>query len=299
MTYDCIIIGGGIAGLQASILLGRYKRKVLVIDSNNGRSNRCREYNNILGFEKGVSGMFLREAGRKQAEVYGISFLEEKVTHVHKDKKEFIVHTQFGGSFAGRTLLLATGIKDNIPPFPGLEPCLGLSVYICPDCDGYEVKDKKTIVMGSGDKGANMALALLYWSSDITYINNNGQRISGKIKKKLKKAAIPVEKKRIRQIIQEEGIFHGVLLTDGGLIEGEKAFAAFGGNTVHSELAKTLGAKTFKNNHLKTDPHTKMTSVNNLWAAGDITAHSELVTVAMGEGAQAAIHIHKSLFQLK
>ncbi|WP_173917167.1 NAD(P)/FAD-dependent oxidoreductase [Halobacillus sp. Marseille-Q1614] len=298
MTYDCIIVGGGIAGLQASILFGRYKRSVLVIDSSDGRSNRCRKYNNILGFDNGVSGKQLRETGRKQAESYGIHFLEGKVTHVHKDTKQFTVHTQRGESFSAKTMLLSTGVKDNIPPFPGLEPCLGLSVYICPDCDGYEIKDKKTIVMGSGDKGASMALALLYWSSDILLINHDGRRISRKLRKKLKLADVKVEKKKVRQIIQEKGIFQGVELTDGQRIEGEKGFAAFGGNAVHSELAKSLGAKSLKNNHLVVDPHTKMTTVNNLWAAGDVVAHSELVSVAMGEGAQAAIFIHKQLFHL-
>ncbi|KHE67323.1 NAD(P)/FAD-dependent oxidoreductase, partial [Halobacillus sp. BBL2006] len=160
MIYDCIIIGGGIAGLQASIQLGRYNRNVLTIDAGEGRSTLCRKYNNILGFPGGVSGEELRDAGVKQSKGFGVEFLYDEVTDVHKEIEGFTITTKTGKTFNTKTVLLATGVKDNLPTIPGLKECLGLSVYICPDCDGYEITDRKTIVIGSGDAGAAMSEAI-------------------------------------------------------------------------------------------------------------------------------------------
>lgn len=92
-TYDCIIVGGGIAGLSAAIMLGRYKHNVLVIDKMNGRSTLCRSYHNLLGWPDGVSGQTLRKLGREHAEKYGVKFLEKMAAKVEKQGKEFLVET--------------------------------------------------------------------------------------------------------------------------------------------------------------------------------------------------------------
>jgi thioredoxin reductase (NADPH) len=295
MIYDCVIIGGGIAGLQASIQLGRYNRNVLTIDAGEGRSTLCRKYNNILGFPDGVSGEELRDAGVKQAKRFGIEFLDEEVTYVHKESEEFEVKTRLGKTFRAKTILLATGVKDNLPPIHGLKECLGLSVYICPDCDGYEITDRKTIVIGSGDTGAAMSEMIYYWSKNITYINHDGALISEKRRTELEKRDIPIQKVRVKKINHDNGNLFSVETMDGQMITADKGFIAFGGNTVCSDLAEKLGAEMNEKHHLKVDSHTKMTSVPGLWAAGDIAAHSELVTAAMGEGAIAAIWIQKHL----
>ncbi|WP_347550048.1 NAD(P)/FAD-dependent oxidoreductase [Pseudalkalibacillus hwajinpoensis] len=298
MRYDCIIIGGGIAGLQAAIQLGRYKRTILTIDSGDGRSTLCRNYKNILGFPNGISGQSLRAAGVQQAKQYGVEFFQDTVTHLHKIEDGFKVNTFKNKTFQAKTILLATGVKDNIPKIPGIRPCLGLSIYVCPDCDGYEISNQKTVVMGSGDVGASMALTLLFWSSDITYINHNGKDLSSKWLQRLQENNILVDTSEIKQVLHEDGEFYGVETTDGRKILGEKSFVAFGGNHVRSELALQLGAQSLKNNHLYVDPKTKMTSVKNVWAAGDTVAHSELVTAAMGDGSLAAIWIHKTLMSV-
>jgi thioredoxin reductase len=167
-----MIIGGGIAGLQAAIQLGRYQYKVIVIDSNDGRSNLCRCYHNILGWPDGVSGETLRGLGRQHAEGYGVLFIKDRVTGVSEEDGNFQAFTEQSRSFSARRLLFATGVRDHIPMLPELIPCLGISIFVCPDCDGYEVRDKPAVVIGSGDVGANMALALTHWSQDITYINH-------------------------------------------------------------------------------------------------------------------------------
>ncbi|ARI77764.1 NAD(P)/FAD-dependent oxidoreductase [Halobacillus mangrovi] len=297
MTYDCIIIGGGIGGLQASIQLGRYNRKVLTIDAGEGRSTLCRKYNNILGFPNGVSGQELRDAGVTQAKGLGIEFLNDEVTRLHKESEGFTVSVEKGTLFKAKTVLLATGVKDNLPAIPGLKECLGLSLYICPDCDGYEITDKKTIVIGSGDAGAAMAEAIHYWSEDITYINHDGADIAERRRTELENRNIPIRNETIEKVNHQNGAIESVETTSGKIIKVEKGFLAFGGNKVQTELASRIGAEMNEKHHLIIDSRTKMTSVPDLWAAGDIGAHSELVTAAMGEGAIAAIWIQKRLLQ--
>ncbi|USK38950.1 NAD(P)/FAD-dependent oxidoreductase [Cytobacillus firmus] len=299
MNYDCLIVGGGIAGLQAAIQLGRYKHKVLVLDSNDGRSVICKNYHNILGYPDGVSGPELRELGKKHAERLGVEFVHEKVEQAEKAEGGFVVSAESGNKYSGKRILLATGIMDRMPPFPELMPCLGISVYVCPDCDGYEVKDKRTLVLGSGNAGANMALTLSYWTNDLVFINHEKKVPDQEFLEKMREKNIEYLEESIDKVLADDDKFKGVRLENGKEITGDRGFIAFGGNEIKSGLAKQLGAERLENKHLLTDPRSKMTSVQNVWAAGDVAAHSEQVTIAMGEGAQAAIWIHKSLLQDK
>ena len=294
--YECIIVGAGIAGLQAAIQLGRYMHNVLVIDSQNGRSNLCRGYHNILGWPDGVSGKTLRELGKGQAERSGVHFLNGYVTSVSKADSIFHVKTENGERYKAMRILLATGLTDRLPHLPNLYPCLGISIYVCPDCDGYEVQGKKTLVLGSGSSGANMALTLTYWTKDLTYINHEKEYLPEDLKMKLREEGIGCVDEAIESVlVNGSSAFKGVQLSDGRRIYGDRAFAAFGGNTVHSELAGMLGAERLENKHVVVNPRTKETSVQHVWAAGDVGVHSEQVTIAMGDGCQAAIWIHKSL----
>jgi len=293
--HDCIIVGGGIAGLQAAIQLGRYCHKVLVIDTNYGRSNLCHAYHNIIGWPDGVSGPFLRETGKSQAEQLGVKFIEDQVEQIEKQGGQFILHSKTNSTFYAKRILIATGVMDRLPPFPNLYPCLGISVYVCPDCDGYEVKDKRALVLGSGNVGANMALTLAYFTDDLIYINHEKTAIDATILKQLKDKKIKLYQEAIKEIIADGSTIQGVYLESGEKIAANRGFVAFGGNKVHSAITEKLGVKLHKNKHILVDPRTKMTNIEHVWAAGDVVAHSEQVTIAMGEGLQAAIWIHKSL----
>ncbi|MDQ0185986.1 NAD(P)/FAD-dependent oxidoreductase [Cytobacillus sp. FSL W7-1323] len=295
MKYECIIIGGGIAGLQAAIQLGRYKHRVLVLDDNQGRSSICQSYHNILGYPNGVSGPYLREIGRAHGEKYGVHYQDERVVDIVYEEEEFIIYTRSNKQYRGMRLLLATGIMDHIPPYESLGPCLGLTVYVCPDCDGYEVKDKTTVVMGSGNTGANMALTLAYWTNSIIFVNDEKKEVYPQTYQQLEKLGIEVIEEKIAEVLADGSSFRGVRLESGQIVEGERGFIAYGGNHVKSDLAAKLGVERLGNQHIITDGRSKMTNVPHVWAAGDVVAHSEQVTIAMGEGSQAAIWIHKSL----
>jgi thioredoxin reductase (NADPH) len=301
--FDCVIVGGGIAGLQAAIQLGRYQHRVLVIDKGKGRSTLCRSYHNLLGYPDGVSGEELRRTGRLQAERLGVRFQECEVIAAAKTDQTIEIACADGGIHRAETMLIATGVLDRYPDLPGLESCMGLSVYVCPDCDGYEVSGKKTIVMGSGDVGSGIAVGLHYYTDQLVYINHERKVVGSEKLDKLLKLGITYEEAEIAEVLTKgdpaQGQFAGVRLTDGRIIEGERAFIGFGGNQVLSDPFVSLGIERMENRHIITDPRSKMTSVQGVWAAGDVGVHAEQVSIAMGEGAQAAIWIHKEIMKRK
>jgi len=296
--FECVIIGGGFAGLQASIQLGRYNRQTLVIDSNYGRSTLCKTYRNILGWPEHVSGNELRELGFKHAKSYGVTFVNDKAISILKENQYFKVITQNGMHYYSKTILLATGLLDRIPDIKNLVDCLGSTIYVCPDCDGYEISNKSVLLLGAGEVGANMALTLTYWTKAITYINHDGDDLQNELLTKLHQNGIQYKKEKVTEVLKDkDSIFKGIVLQNGEKLYADRAFIGFGGNKVQNELAKQLGINLLNNKHVIVDSRTKETNVSNVLAAGDLVAHSQQVTIAIGEGTQAAVWIHKRLIE--
>lgn len=295
-VVDCIIIGGGIAGLQAAIQMGRYNHSVLVIDSNQGRSTITRGYHNILGWPDGISGPKLRNLGMQHAEKYGVSFINDKVISLEKYDNTFTVSTLLKQIYSANTVFLATGLTDYLPDLPNLQQCLGASIFICPDCDGYEITGKKAIVFGSGNTVANMAITLTYWSKQLTIINHDKKEISEEYLSKLKSHGIEIIDEPISEIVVDtKKQLIGFLLENGELIKAERGFTGFSGNQLNNHLAKQIGVQLNESNHVDVNPRTKETNINGIWAGGDLISHSEQVTISMGDGSQAAIWMHKRL----
>ncbi|WP_246941837.1 NAD(P)/FAD-dependent oxidoreductase [Bacillus pinisoli] len=296
-SFTCIIVGGGIAGLQAAIMLGRYGHQVAVFDKGEGRSTLCKCYHNVLGYPDGIEGEHLRRLGKEHAEKYGVHFIKAEVTHAQKTKRGFDLQTITNDRFKCQYLLVATGIKDRLPlSIPNLKECLGISIYICPDCDGYEVKNKKTIVIGSGESGANMALTLTYFTKEVTFVNHEKAEIVEAKQQELKDKGIEIINESVEKVnLNATSAFSGVTLSSGRVLHGERGFIAFGGSIIQTDLLKQLGVERLENHHIAADPRSKETNIRNVWVAGDIVAHSEQLTIAMGEGAQAAIWMHKRI----
>lgn len=298
--YDCIIVGGGLAGLQAAIQMGRYScHRVLVVDAGEGRSTLCRTYHNILGFPDGVSGEELRSKGRVQAERTGVSFEKDRIIKAGRRGEQIQLFGSSGSEYMAKTVLLATGLTDRIPAIPGLRPTLGRTVYVCPDCDGYEIQDQRTILLGAGEAGANMAMVLIQRTNELLYINHEQSPISAELHRSMKEAGVRYLEAAVQEVQQmEDGHITGVLTEDGQIYESERGFIAFGGNRVHYELAEQLGAVIADNKHVEANARS-MQAAPNVWIAGDLGLHAEQATVAMGEGSIAAIWIHKALQQMK
>jgi thioredoxin reductase len=297
--YDCIIVGGGLAGLQAAIQMGRYSsHRVLVVDAGEGRSTLCRTYHNILGFPDGVSGEELRTKGRMQAEETGVAFEKDRIIKAGRRGEQIQLVGSSGSEYMAKTVLLATGLTDRIPAIPGLTPTLGRTVYVCPDCDGYEIQDQRTILLGAGEAGANMAMVLIQRTTELLYINHEQSPISAELHRSMKEAGVRYLEAAVQEVQQmEDGHITGVLTEDGQIFESERGFIAFGGNRVHYELAEQLGAVIADNKHVEANPRS-MLAAPNVWIAGDLGLHAEQATVAMGEGSIAAIWMHKALQQM-
>lgn len=293
---ECIVIGGGIAGLQAAIQLGRYRHQVVVIDSNQGRSTLCKCYHNILGWPDGVSGEEIRRLGKQHAEKYDVMFIQDTVMTLKKEGTCFYLKTENNVEWEAKTIFLATGLVDHLPKLANLSDCLGISIYVCPDCDGYEISGKKTIVMGSGNTGADMAITLTYWSTDIIFVNHDCSQVDDTKLDTLHTYKIQVINESIDKVlIDENKEFSGIQLKNNKIIKAERGFMAFSGNKINSVLAEQLGVTLSENKHVLVNPRTKETNILGVWAGGDVVAHSEQVTIAMGDGSQAAIWIHKNL----
>ncbi|MFZ5640684.1 MAG: NAD(P)/FAD-dependent oxidoreductase [Bacillota bacterium] len=308
--YDVIIVGGGPGGLQAAIQLGRYRWKTLVIDRGKARAFFVPRYMNVIGYPEGIPGRELLKTGRAQAEMYGVEFLTRVVTRVTKDEDGLFTVTaqhkpdyKAGNAenietFRCRKLILSTGVMDRHPDVPNVFYWAGHAIYYCPDCDGYEVTDKKVVVVGRGNGAAGLALTLINWTGRIQAVNIDPERpVSQEWLDKLAVYNIPVFTGKLKEFIGERrDTVEKVILEDGTELEAEKVFSALGKYSVNSELAVALGVETLPNGHIVVDPRTKETRIEGVWAVGDVVAyHPQQVTISIGEGAQAGIWINKKL----
>src|SRR6185503_5331369 len=155
--YDVAVVGGGPAGLTAALWLARYLHSVVLVDSGDPRNWETRSVNGYLGLPR-VRPPELRALGRAECRQYGVDLVNDIVKGVHQEHDdEFIVTLDSGGETRARRLLLAIGIRDMWPEIPGLAHVFGQNAHVCPDCDGYEARGKKVVVIGNGRRAVGMA----------------------------------------------------------------------------------------------------------------------------------------------
>ena len=139
---DVAVVGGGPAGLSAAIWSARYLHSVILVDSGDPRNWETRGINGFLGFE-GIQPPELRQRGRDSCRKLGVQLIDAIVLRAEKESDdEFVLHLQGGGRARSRRLLLAIGLRDVWPEIPGLEHAYGANAHVCPDCDGYDARDK-------------------------------------------------------------------------------------------------------------------------------------------------------------
>lgn len=293
--YDVAIVGGGPAGLSASIFLARYLHSVVLIDSGDPRNWETRCINAYLGLPR-VRPAELRARGREEARAYGVRLVDDTVVSakaVEEDDFRLAVHC--GDSYFARRVLLAIGLKDVWPDIPGFAHAYGETAHVCPDCDGYEARDRKTVVIGTGRKAVGMALNLTTWTRDLV-ICTNGEppRLDEpEYCEKLDALNIPVLTPKVLRIRVHERRVHYLELEGGMELDAEKIFLAIGQYPA-DDLGAQLGCRRDEGGHIVVDRH-HHTSVRNVFAAGDIVPGSQLAVAAASDGAIAALAIHRSL----
>jgi thioredoxin reductase (NADPH) len=294
-TFDVAIVGGGPAGLTASIFLARYLHAVVLVDSGDPRNWETRGINGFLGLPS-VQPKDLREHGRAEARKYGVTLIDDCVDRVEQrgpDCFELELHGE--RRLQARRLLLAIGLKDVWPAIPGLERAYGETAHVCPDCDGYEVRDRKTVVIGAGRKAVGMALNLTTWTREIIICTNGAPPAMDDASwcAKLDALNIPVLTDRVLRIDTKRGRVHCLELENGMILDTERIFFAIGQYPA-DDLGAQLSCERDEGGHIVVDKHYH-TSVRNVFAAGDIVPGSQLAIAAAADGAIAALAIHKSL----
>jgi len=298
--YHCIVVGAGPAGLSASLFLARYRRRVLTFHHNSPRNEYAHGVHGFLGHH-GISPAELLARGRDEVTTHGGLIIEACVTGIERLSNEhFRVHTGHGNqdfrTFDARRVLLATGLRDLTPDCPGFRDFYGVSVHHCPDCDGYECIDKRIAVLGSGTKTVGFALGLLTWTNHITLITEGKDDLSQEDRAKLAAFQISVREQSIKALDGDlkSKQLRRILFNDGDVLECDALFFNLGTEPA-SNLHEILGCKLDESCGLVWVDQTQQTSVEGVYAAGDLTPDSQLAIVAAAEGAMAAIHIHDSL----
>jgi thioredoxin reductase len=293
-TYDVAIVGGGPAGLSAAIWLGRYLRRVVVIDAGDPRNWETRGIHGYLGLE-GITPGELRGRGRDDARKFGATLLDATASHIDRlDDDLFRVTLESGATLTAMRILLAIGVRDVWPDVPGLDRCYGATAHVCPDCDGYEARGRKTVVIASGRKAAGLALALATWTREIVICSNGADAgMSAEILAKLDALNIPIIEAPIERVISSGGEARSLELQDGMCLDCDQIFFAIG-QEPSDDLGAQLGCERDEIGRVVTDLHSH-TSVRNVYAAGDIIHGPQMAIAAAGVGAVAAVAIHHSL----
>ena len=292
--YDCIVIGAGPAGLSASLFLARYLRRTLTFHHNSPRNEYAHGVHGFLGHH-GIPPAELLAKGRDEVINHGGLIIEACVDAVEKFAPEhFRVHAA-PKTFDARRLLLATGLRDLTPDCPGFREFYGLSVHHCPDCDGYEVKDKRVAVLAPNHNATAFAANFLTWTNQITLLADKHE-ISQHDRAKLANLGIAIRTEAVVALDGDTstGQLQRVLFAEGEPLECDALFFNLG-TELASNFHQTLGCRVDPDSGLVWVDSARQTSIENVYAAGDITPNSQLAVVAAAEGAMAAIHIHRSL----
>src|SRR5215210_1399234 len=293
---DCLIVGGGPAGLTAAIYLARFHLDIRVVDGGKSRASWIPCTRNVSGFPDGINGNELLQRMRDQACKYGAQIETEFVTKLERDSNTGLFTATWGsGCATARAVLLATGVSNRRPP---MEEKLhddalarGLVRY-CPICDGYEVTDKRVGVIGSDSHGVAEALFLRSYTANVTLIApDKAMGLKRDDNQKLKAAGIEcVDGPAQAVAISKDCI---IVDTAEGHYTFESIYPALGSDT-HTQLAEMTGAELSADQCIKVDSHQR-TSVPGLYAAGDVVIGLDQISHAMGEGGVASTTIRNDL----
>lgn len=298
MEVDCLIIGGGPAGLTAATYLGRFRRNALLIDSGASRAASIPVSHNILGFKNGVKGTELLKTLEQQADLYGVARLRGEVATLGVDRDGFIATWENSSVFA-RKVLLATGGLDVEPEIknPEAKVQAGL-IRHCPICDAYEARGKRIALVTYGKCRVKEALLLRGYTSDLTVLSlGHEANFADGDQALLREAGVKVVLDPIEKLTQEGDRIAAWPTGNSQALLFETIYSALGMH-LRSELAVSLGAEFDADGALLVDRHQE-TTVPGLYAAGDVVHGLSQVSVAAGQAAIAATAINNSLPTLK
>lgn len=291
--YDVVIVGGGPAGLSAALVLGRCRRRVLIVDAGSPRNACARRMHGFLSRDNIPPGEFLGLAREDVLRYPTVEFHHGCVTDAWHIEPCFLVVTDSGFRAAARRLLLATGVNDQIPEIEGLQELYGTCVHHCPICDGWEWRDRPVAVYGQGEHGIGLAQELTAWTRDIVLLSDGPSHFDEDQRERLAELRIVLDERPVARLESEHDMLRRIVFRSGPPLERDALFFSTG-HTQRSDLAQRLGCRMDEKGCVWTTDG-ESTSVPGLYVAGDASKNAQLVIVAAAEGALAAVAINKSL----
>ncbi len=297
--YDVVIVGGGPAGLSAALVLGRACRRVLVVDSGSGRNAPAAAVHGFLSRD-GTPPAELRRIGREQLTAYAVTFREGTVTAAKPETNGFSATINGSETVICRKLVLATGVRDELPAIPGLRERWGTGVFACPYCHGWEVRGKPWAFICPPQDAIEKVTLLRGWTQDLTYLTHGPSRLTAEQSAWLDSRKVRVREGAITGLEATGGILSGVVFEGGERMEMAAIFATTKFSQ-RSDLARQLGCKFVTEGWLagtvKTDP-SGATEVPGLHVVGDASyAGSPSVAGAVADGSMAAGTINHAMLK--
>ncbi|MDQ0720741.1 thioredoxin reductase [Paenibacillus sp. W4I10] len=290
---DVLIIGGGPAGLNAALVLGRARKNVVVIDDETPRNWVTRETHGFVTRD-GASPREFRKAAKEQIAAYpSVQFASDTATAITGNDGDFLIKTTQGASYRTKKILFAVGKKDLPLDINGLTEIYGKSAFVCPYCDGWELRDQSLVIIVSGDKALHMAKVISGWTERYTICTNGSDSLTDEQREELKQHHVTVFDAPIQSINSEEGMVQQVVLNDGTAIPCTGVFfqpKLFTG----SELPKAIGCEITESGTVIVDA-TGKTSVAGVYSAGDAASELYQAITAASLGALSAVSINNEL----
>jgi thioredoxin reductase len=275
-VWDCVIVGGGAAGLSAALVLGRARRRTLLVDAGHQSNLAAHGIGGLLGHD-GRSPAELYAMGRRELFAYpSVEVRTGDVVSWERTDVGFILELADGRRESARRVVLATGMDYRRPELPGLTELWGRSVFHCPFCHGWEVRDEPLAVLASGDLAVQKALLLRGWSDDVVLLTDGPSDLAADDRARLAAAGIAIDERPVAELIASNGELAEVVFADGGRI-ARRGLLVVAPLHHRSALAEQLAAAP------------------GVFAAGDVSAEMPSVAGAIAAGSQAAAAVVHSL----
>ena len=290
-SWDCIIVGAGPAGLNAALVLGRARRRVLVLDSGEPRNYATPEMHGVLGHD-GLDPVDLRARGRAELARYEVDVVMAQVQHAEVVDRGVRL-TWDGRADVARTVILATGMLDEVPEIRGFPDVWGTSAHTCPYCDGWEHRNERLAVLAAGARAEHRSVLLRQWSDDLVLRTDGAHGLSGAGLARVEALGVPVIETPVAGLESEDGRLRRIRLDDGRVLERDALFFYIGWR-LRSDLARTLGCELRDDGSIAVDGD-QATTVDRVYAAGNCAEPRGLVPAAAGSGVTGAVAINARL----
>jgi thioredoxin reductase len=297
--WECVVVGGGAAGLSEGLVLGRARRRTLLVDAGQQSNLAAHGVGGLLGHD-GRSPADLYQQGRKELAAYAsVEVRNSEVVSGKRGGEVFELELADGSRERTRRVLLATGMEYRPPEVKGLQECWGTSVFHCPFCDGWELRDQSLAVLARGEKAIHSALLLRGWTDDLVLLTDGPADLSDDDRDRLAGAGVKIDERSVAELIACDAQLEAVQFSDGDRLQCRGLLAA---TTLHqrSSLAEQLGAEPgevtpFGEAPVKVDGLCR-TTATGVFAAGDLSTQlPPSVASAIAAGSLAGMSVVQSL----